>query len=68
MAETNRVIKNYCQNSGLCIFLDTATPLLDTKGRPDKKLFAEDGLHLNPVGYALWNRILTPYLTMDSKE
>ena len=67
MAETNRAIKNYCQSSGLCIFLDTATPLLNVKGVPDKNLFAGDGLHLNSVGYAIWNHILAPYLTIDSK-
>ena len=69
MAKTNRAIRNYCNSSGLCLFLDTATPLLNAdRQRPDKKLFAEDGLHLNLAGYAVWNRILSPYLTMDSKE
>lgn len=68
MAKTNRTIKNYCTSSGLCVFLDTATPLLTATGQPDKKLFAEDGLHLNLAGYAVWKRILTPYLTIDSKD
>ncbi len=69
MAKTNRAIRNYCNSSGLCLFLDTATPLLNAdRQRPDEKLFAEDGLHLNLAGYAIWNRILSPYLTMDSKE
>ncbi len=68
MAETNRAIKNYCQSSGLCIFLDTTTPLFNVKGVPDKNLFAGDGLHLNPAGYAIWNQILAPHLTIDSKQ
>ena len=68
MAATNRAIKNYCRSSGLCIFLDTATPLLNAKGAPDKNLFAVDGLHLNPAGYAAWNHILAPHLTIDSKQ
>ena len=69
MAKTNRAIRSYCNSSGLCFFLDTATPLLNAdRQRPDEKLFAEDGLHLNLAGYAIWNRILSPYLTMDSKE
>jgi lysophospholipase L1-like esterase len=68
MAEMNRVIKDYCEGSDLCIFLDTATPLLNTGGQPDKRLFAGDGLHLNEAGYAIWNQILTPYLAIDSKE
>ncbi len=68
MAETNRAIRNYCNSSGLCIFLDTATPLLTVRRQPERKLFAEDGLHLNSSGYTFWKQILTPYLTMDSKE
>jgi len=68
MAETNRSIKDYCKSSGLCIFLDTATPLLNVEGVPDKNLFAGDGLHLNSAGYAIWNHILAPHLTIDSKQ
>ncbi len=68
MAETNHVIENYCQTRGLCIFLDTATPLLNAKGVPDKNLFAGDGLHLDSAGYAVWNHILAPHLTIDSKQ
>ncbi len=68
MAETNRSIKDYCKSSGLCIFLDTATPLLNVEGVPDKNLFAGDGLHLNPAGYAIWNNILTPHLTIDTQQ
>ena len=68
MAETNRAIKDYCKSSGLCIFLDTATPLLNSAGRPDKNLFAKDGLHLNPAGYAIWNHILAPHLTIDTQQ
>ncbi|MFK5927312.1 MAG: GDSL-type esterase/lipase family protein [Desulfuromusa sp.] len=62
MSQTNRAIKNYCKNSGLCTFLDTATPLLNSRGLPDKDLFVKDGLHLNADGYNIWNKLLTPCL------
>ena len=68
MSRTNRVIKDYCKSSGLCTFLDTATPLLNSKGLPDKDLFVEDGLHLNSAGYNIWNKLLTPYLMKENNQ
>jgi len=65
MSQTNRAIKDYCKNSGLCTFLDTATPLLNSKGLPDEDLFVEDGLHLNSAGYSIWNNLLIPCLMED---
>lgn len=62
MSQTNQAIKSYCKESELCTFLDTATPLLNAKGLPDKNLFMEDGLHLNTDGYKIWNEVLGSYL------
>ena len=62
MSQTNHAAKDYCKSSEFCTFLDTATPLLNAKGLPDKNLFVEDGLHLNSAGYNIWKNLLTPYL------
>jgi lysophospholipase L1-like esterase len=43
-------------------FLDTFSLMLDAKGGPRPELFVEDRLHLNPSGYALWVKALTPVL------
>ena len=38
--------------------IDTTTPLLDVAGRPRRELFEDDGLHLSPAGYRVWQRVL----------
>ncbi len=58
----NRLIAADCATDPRCTFVDVATPLLDATGgyRPD--LFREDQLHLLPTGYAIWTKVLAPYL------
>lgn len=38
--------------------VDTTGPLLDTAGRPRRELFENDGLHLSPAGYRVWQQVL----------
>ncbi len=68
MSQTNRAVKDYCKSSGFCTFIDTATPLLNAKGLPDKNLFVEDGLHLSSAGYNIWKNLLTPCLMKDHNQ
>jgi len=44
------------------IYVDTATPMLDSDGKPRAELFLDDGLHLNADGYALWSETIGPAL------
>ena len=44
------------------IYVDTSTPILGADGQPRKELFRDDLLHMNPDGYAIWNKILAPQL------
>ncbi len=62
MKDSNRFIKSYCHDSNSCSYIDTANPLLNSEGRPDKNLFVADGIHLNRTGYEVWEAILAPYL------
>jgi lysophospholipase L1-like esterase len=39
-------------------FVATAGHLLDPEGNPRRELFADDKLHLNADGYALWAKLL----------
>lgn len=43
-------------------FIDVTTPMLDRDGKPRAELFGDDGLHMNRAGYALWTRLIAPYL------
>jgi lysophospholipase L1-like esterase len=43
-------------------YLDVGTALLAANGAPDPHFFSLDGLHMNALGYARWNRIVDAYL------
>lgn len=62
MNELNLRIKTYNQQNKHLFYMDTATPLLGLDGKPNDSLFRPDHLHLNPTGYAIWNRLLQPEL------
>jgi lysophospholipase L1-like esterase len=62
MKTTNRLIREYAESSENLLFIDVFTPMLDQSGKPRSELFIEDGLHLNPKGYALWASIIGPVL------
>lgn len=57
MVEANALIKTYCQEHSHLSYIDIASPMMnDSEIRKD--IFIEDGLHLNELGYALWNEAL----------
>lgn len=58
----NQLIAADCAADSRCTFVDVATPLLDAQGRTRPELFREDRLHLLPAGYAIWTKVLAPYL------
>ena len=62
MAETNRLIKMFIDSDDQQIYLDTATPMLNNRGKPSGHLFVSDSLHLSEEGYDLWSGILKPAL------
>jgi lysophospholipase L1-like esterase len=39
---------------------------LEDAGKPDPKLFVEDGLHMSDAGYAIWKELLTPLLKVPA--
>jgi len=62
MKRANQQIKTYNQQNGPLFYVDLATPLLGSDGKPDDSLFRDDVLHLNDKGYAIWNEHLAPVL------
>ena len=62
MAETNKLIKKHIDKDDMQIYIDTATPMLNTWGKPKGDLFVSDSLHLSKKGYDLWSGILKPAL------
>lgn len=65
--QTNGLIEAACKKDKRLVYLDIATPMLGEDGKPRRELFAEDGLHLNAKGYAVWAERLKPYLAKEEK-
>lgn len=59
---TNKLIAADCATDPRCTFVDVATPMLDAAGKTRLELFREDRLHMLPAGYAIWTKVLAPYL------
>jgi lysophospholipase L1-like esterase len=62
MRRANALIAADIATDARCAFVDINTPMLGPDGRIPDSLFIEDRLHLNPKGYAIWTKVLAPYL------
>ena len=58
MQQVNSIVASSIAQNKQVKYIDTATPLLDTKGQPRRELFLDDGLHMNDQGYQLWSDVL----------
>jgi lysophospholipase L1-like esterase len=62
MQEANSLIKNFLKGKRNTAFIDVYHKMLNKNGTPNKSLFIEDELHMNAKGYAIWKKIIQPYL------
>ncbi|HEY5972096.1 MAG TPA: SGNH/GDSL hydrolase family protein [Pseudoxanthomonas sp.] len=60
--EANALIRQDIATMKGVEFIDVFTPMLDAGGQPREDLFVEDRLHMNRAGYALWRKVIAPYL------
>ena len=60
--EANELIKNYLGKKKKAVFIDVYYKMLNADGTPMKDIFIEDSLHMNAGGYAIWQKIIQPYL------
>lgn len=58
----NGLIADDCAKDPRCTFVDVSTPVLDAAGHVRPELYREDQLHMNASGYAIWTKVLAPYL------
>jgi lysophospholipase L1-like esterase len=65
MDEANRLVREFAAGRAGVVFIDTGTPLLDTKGGPSPEYLPWYRLHLTAKGYELWASILRPVLEAD---
>jgi lysophospholipase L1-like esterase len=62
MKEANRLIAARCANNERLTFVDVASRMLDSDGKPRKNIFKEDNLHMTRDGYVIWRDVLLPVL------
>ena len=62
MNEANMMIKDFSGKDDRLFYFDSATPLLDSAGKPNPAFFLKDQLHLNDKGYEVWTRLIRPII------
>ena len=62
MKEVNRQVEAFLKKEKKAGFINVYSFMVDAKGNPKEELFIEDRLHMNEKGYAIWKRIIQPYL------
>jgi lysophospholipase L1-like esterase len=62
MQKANALVHQTIRGDDRLTYVDTATPMLGSDGRPRAELFLDDGLHLNVAGYQLWNGLVGPVI------
>jgi len=60
--KANKLIEDFIKNQKKASYIDVFNPMLDEHEKPMRKLFLEDTLHMNSVGYDLWKKIISPGL------
>ena len=62
MIDVNTQIKNYMRKKKKTSFIDVYQKMFNKNGTVMQDIFIEDNLHMNAKGYAIWQKIMTPYL------
>jgi acetyl esterase/lipase/lysophospholipase L1-like esterase len=58
----NREIQAWLKTQKNAQFIDIYDAMLDAKKNMREELYVGDRLHMKPDGYAIWKKIITPYL------
>lgn len=67
MKESNRLISSFLRTQKHTVFVDVFSAMLKADGTSDTSLFIEDNLHMNAAGYAIWQKMIEPYLLKEIK-
>jgi len=62
MKKANTMINEFLNTKSNAFFVDIFSPMIGLEGKPQKKWFIEDGLHMTGEGYELWTKILGPFI------
>jgi lysophospholipase L1-like esterase len=64
----NELLDRFSGDDPRRTFVDVTTPFFDSGGRRRAELFLADGLHLSPLGYAVFTTALRPILLDDASR
>ncbi len=59
----NDLIRRFLATKANADYIDIWDVMLDKDGRPDPAIFLADMLHMNKMGYKLWQAKIAPFLT-----
>lgn len=62
MKESNEKIKKYIESQKKSVFINVYSSMLNDDGSIMTDIFLSDKLHMNKKGYAIWQKIIEPYL------
>ena len=62
MIVANTLIEQLLMHEKNAAFADVFHPMLTANGDMRPELYKEDMLHMKPAGYAIWKKVLQPYL------
>ncbi|MFY0688478.1 MAG: G-D-S-L family lipolytic protein [Cyclobacteriaceae bacterium] len=60
--ELNNALNSLTSKYDQLFFADVWTPMLDDEGQIRSDIFIEDNLHMNAKGYAIWSKVLLPFV------
>jgi lysophospholipase L1-like esterase len=58
--DVNVLIREACNGKPFLTYVDVEPPMLGADGKPRPELFVQDGLHMTPEGYKIWNAAVRP--------
>jgi len=62
MAASNAAIRDFLKTKRRTAYVDIWDDMLDAAGAPRKELYVKDMLHMNDLGYDIWQKEIAPYL------
>ena len=62
MEVANTLIKKYLSKQNNTAYIDVFHKMFNKDGTIINDIFIEDNLHMNAKGYAIWQKIIAPYL------
>jgi hypothetical protein len=68
MIAANNKVRNFLRIRRNAAYVDVYRPMMKPDGDVMGEIFRSDSLHMNEKGYAIWQKVLQPYLLKDKSK